>query len=58
MLRIHTESTADTALDGEEMYLYVFFYDLAEYPGGSRFEKTIARMDQRLISEPLRLAQR
>ncbi len=52
ILRIHTESTSDIPLAGEEMYLYVFFYDMAEYPGGSRIEETVAKMTQRLITEP------
>ncbi|MEM1294742.1 MAG: tetratricopeptide repeat protein [Verrucomicrobiota bacterium] len=52
ILRIHTEALTDSRLDGQQMYLYVFFYDLAEFPGGSRYEETVAKMTQRLITSP------
>lgn len=52
ILRIHTEALNEAKPDGEQMYLYVFFYDLAEFPGGSRYEETVAKMTQRLITPP------
>tara|TARA_R110002096_G_scaffold376724_8_gene570505 strand:- start:553 stop:1650 length:1098 start_codon:yes stop_codon:yes gene_type:complete len=52
ILRIHTEALTQSKLDGEQMYLYVFFYDLAEFPSGSRYEETVAKMTQRLITSP------